>query len=206
MDNLKYFLFFILAMGSRVFGKNKIHGYAESQKAKYKKRLNASKKLVSEVAFLKAHMYFKQKYNINLPVDILGMGDVFILDKIKVGDIKRIWDGKIYSLTEVEPYKYLQTGDRMIYEDFMKKHEGMAESYAKKYATQRIDRGEPLWPADRMDKVLDSVKKYGYDPSKMCICVDENNIILDGQHRACCLLYLYGKDYIIEVCRVKFGQ
>lgn len=193
-------------MCSMIFGKNKLYRYTESKKLKYKKRLNASKTLVYEVAFLKAHMYFKQKYNINIPIDILGMGDVFMLDKIKVGDIKRIWNGQIYSLTDVSPYKYLQTGDRTIYEDFMKKHEGMADSYAKKYAVQRIDRGEPLWPADRMDKVLTSVKEYGYDPSKMCICVDENNIILDGQHRACCLLYLYGKDHIIEVCRVKWEK
>lgn len=207
MNNIVYCVCKMLSVIFRLFGKNKFYTYLKEQSKIYKKKTRNNyipKDIRLEIAFIKAQMYFKQKYNINLPIDIMGTGDLFVLDKIKVGDIKRCWEGKIYSLQEVSPYKYLQTKDKKIYNDYIKKHDNLVDNWVERFTT-RNEKNKKLtdvWNSDRMDKVYDSIKTKGYDPSKMCICVDKDNIIIDGQHRACCILYLYGKDYTINVCRV----
>jgi len=154
------------------------------------------------LSFIKASIFFKQKYNITLPIDILGCGNVFTLDRIKVGDIKRSWEGKIYRLNEVSPYKYLETKDKSIYENYVKNNDGIRDTLLKRFAIELNKEVDKVKTYESMDNTLNSIKEFGYDPSKMCICVDADNIILDGQHRACCLLYLHGEDYIIDVCRV----
>ena len=53
-----------------------------------------------------------------------------------------------------------------------------------------------------IDNLYDDIKNNGYDPAKMCICIDEKNNVLDGQHRSCCILMAYGKNKKIKVCRV----
>lgn len=100
-------------------------------------------------------------------------------------------------MDEVSPYKYLTTGNKKIYDDYVRKNLKNVL-----YESKKLGFNESVWNSSRMDDTLASIRKNGYDPSKMCICVDENNIVLDGQHRACCILYIYGKDYEIDVCRV----
>lgn len=205
MNYINYIFYKFMALIVQIFGKTELYlNYKKKSKEYKKKRISYQLKILrNNIEFLKAYIKFKQKYNITLPVDICDVGNVFVLDKIKVGDIRREWDNKIYRLNEVSPFKYLQTRDKQIYKNYVKKHEKSYNEYIKKCGIKNAQRIEDVWTSDSMDKLIESIEKEGYLPSKMCICVDENNIILDGQHRSCCILYLYGEDYIIDVCRVK---
>lgn len=58
---------------------------------------------------------------------------------------------------------------------------------------------------ERLHGILNSIKKNGYPFNDEYIILRNNqNVILDGQHRASCLLYLYGKDYRIPIMRFHF--
>lgn len=58
---------------------------------------------------------------------------------------------------------------------------------------------------ERLNAILDSVMKNGYPYNNEYIILrNDQNVLLDGQHRASCLLYLYGQDYIVPVMRFNF--
>ena len=50
-------------------------------------------------------------------------------------------------------------------------------------------------------KLIKSIDKNGYS-SNNYIVVNQNNSIIDGQHRACYLLHKYGKDLNIKVLKI----
>lgn len=57
----------------------------------------------------------------------------------------------------------------------------------------------------RLENVMESVKRNGYPYNDEFIILRNNqNVIMDGQHRASCLLYLYGKDYKVPVMRFHY--
>ena len=151
----------------------------------------ALQRLEDYQAYQKYYLIFKQHYNICIPADVCGEGNTFSLTRIKVGNIKREWNGKVYSLTECSPYKYLQTRDEKIYQKYVQKH---------------IDMGfvgtNTAWNIQPFLDLEKSILKNGYDPTKSVIVINQDNIILDGQHRSCVLLYKYGPDYEIPVVQV----
>lgn len=58
---------------------------------------------------------------------------------------------------------------------------------------------------ERLNEILDSIKQHGYPYNNEYIVLrNEQNVLLDGQHRASCLLYLYGPQYTIPVMRFHF--
>ena len=59
---------------------------------------------------------------------------------------------------------------------------------------------------ERMDTILQSIKKNGYPYNdNYIIMYGDDNIIRDGQHRASCLYYLYG-DIEVPVLRLYFNH
>ncbi|WP_294564946.1 rhamnan synthesis F family protein [uncultured Succinatimonas sp.] len=105
---------------------------------------------------------------------------------IKLKDIKRRWkDGKIYSLEDCSPFQYLK-GNINKYEQYCieNKKDGLFLSMSR----------------ERYDKLIKSME-LGYDTHSMPV-ISKDNIILDGQHRCCILLYKYGPDYSVDVLKV----
>lgn len=102
--------------------------------------------------------------------------------------IRKWFDGTCYSLTECAPYKYLQ-GDTTVYDEYCKYHH---------------DNNLPDMTRSRFDKLINSIKNDGYNP-KNIIVINQSNILLDGQHRACCLMHLYGEDYTADVLKIHFN-
>ena len=129
---------------------------------------------------------------ISLPYEANVLIDDAEIIQIPLKDLRREWQGKLYPLDEISQYKYLQTKDKKIYEDYIQKH---------------IDLG--ILPADydksteKFDALIKSMDENGYDPSKCVIVLNRDNVLLDGQHRACVLLYKYGGDYEITAVREK---
>lgn len=107
---------------------------------------------------------------------------------IPLNTIVRKWfDGKCHPLTECPPYKYL-LGDIEVYEEYCKYHK---------------EHNLPNMTRNRFDKLINSIKNDGYNP-KNIIVINQSNILLDGQHRACCLMHLYGDDYAADVLKIYF--
>ena len=108
--------------------------------------------------------------------------------KIRLRDIRYRMgkEGEIIPLSQCVPYRYLQ-GDTAAYEEYCRIH---------------AETGRPLMSMERYDELISSMKKQGFDEEHI-IMVDENNIVKDGQHRACWLAWKYGLDREVEVLQVK---
>ncbi len=108
------------------------------------------------------------------------------VEKIKLKEIKRqYFYGNIISLKECEPYLFL-CGDKESYKKYTKFHE---------------EHNLPSMTEERFNELIRSINKNGYN-EKYILVINEKNIILDGQHRACILLYKYGEDYEQKVLKV----
>lgn len=59
---------------------------------------------------------------------------------------------------------------------------------------------------DRLIGVLSRIKEQGYPYDNKYIIVNQFNQIYDGDHRAACLLYLFGEDKEIPVMRIVFKK
>lgn len=110
---------------------------------------------------------------------------VWKYDDVKFCDLQ-YWNGqKTISVMDGAPYKYLN---------------GDVEGY-KQYCDRHFRANLPLMSRERFDSLIESVESNGFDPKKITI-VDENNLILDGQHRACILAKKYGPEVRIHVLRI----
>ncbi|MBR1946203.1 MAG: hypothetical protein IJ846_07935 [Alphaproteobacteria bacterium] len=152
------------------------------------------KYMIREMYKWQNHEQLKQRLkmqNITLPEDALLFGETELV-KIALKDIRRIWKGKIYALRDVSPFKYLEKRDKDIYISYILKHFSSdnrpSESELEKYLSD-------------FNKLEASINENGYDLSKSIIALNRNNVVIDGQRRACILLYKYGGDYEITVVR-----
>lgn len=113
------------------------------------------------------------------------------IDNMKIGDIKRRrpQDDKVIKLKDSEPYLFLKDPKKN-------------RSKYEKYCDYHIKNNLPNMSVERFENLIKSIKKEGFN-KKSPIIVDDKNIICDGQHRACILMYLNGEDYEIPVVRIK---
>ncbi len=106
----------------------------------------------------------------------------YAIKTIKLGNIRRYWDGNFYKLSDTSPYAYLM-GNKERYD-----HYCCINSKSSPFNMSR----------ERFDELIESIKK-SYDVSKMPVINDKDSAIMDGQHRVAILLYLYGEEYEIPV-------
>ena len=108
------------------------------------------------------------------------------LIEIPLKDIRRMWiDSNTYRLDECAPYRYL-LGDNESYEQYCLYHQ---------------QNNLPYMTQERFDSLIQSIDANGYNPH-FVIVLDQNNIIYDGQHRACYLMHKYGGDYRVPVLKI----
>lgn len=106
--------------------------------------------------------------------------------RIKIGEIVRIYRGRVMDLYQTDVYKYLSGRN----ED--KKNYNI---YCERINMYRRSSKE-------FDKLILEMSKSPYDIKKGAIFVDKNNVILEGQHRCCIMLKLYGPDHEISVVQL----
>ena len=109
--------------------------------------------------------------------------------KMPIKDIIRIWNGKKLSLKDCAPYYYLK-GNKEIYQEYCSIHK---------------ESNLPLMSEERYKELIDSIERNGFDRRYM-IVVNQDNVLQDGQHRACYLLYKYGEDYEADVLKLYFCE
>lgn len=127
--------------------------------------------------------------------------DKYYIKSIKISDIKREYKNKQYNLKDCSPYHFL-LGDTNRYinycinnrrTDYMSLSEEEFIKYVKKNCIRDYK------------KTIAILDKNGYD-YKNPIIIDQNNNILDGQHRACYLLYKYGENHKIKVLKLHINN
>ncbi|MBR3502358.1 MAG: hypothetical protein IKO06_05585 [Alphaproteobacteria bacterium] len=106
---------------------------------------------------------------------------------MKLKEIKRNWFGKIYSLTQCSPYKYLK-GDKLRYEKYTKIN---AELTSFKMSTERFD------------ALIKSIEKNGFNTRYLPVVNANDNSIMDGLHRCSYLLNKYGENHKVKVLYLK---
>ena len=108
------------------------------------------------------------------------------LIRLPLGDIRRNWfDEEVFRLNETAPYRYIM-GDVEAYEEYSEFH---------------ISHGLPIMTRERFDKLIQSIEQNGYNEKNMLV-VNQNNEIMDGQHRACVLLKMKGEKYAPLVVKI----
>jgi hypothetical protein len=105
------------------------------------------------------------------------------IEKIKLKNIRRHWQGKFYRLKDVSPYAYL-LGDKERYEKYCEKNAKISQFQMT---------------AERFDDLIYSIAINGFNPLQMPVIHGKDNVIWDGQHRCCYLLLKYGENHEIKV-------
>lgn len=112
------------------------------------------------------------------------------IDKIRIGDIIILKNYRLpfyRHLNQSRDYKALKG----------------QENELNSYKTQVNLLGQTN--RERLDSMLKSIRENGYPYNDEYIILrNDQSVLLDGQHRASCLLYLYGPDFEIPVMRFHF--
>ncbi len=166
----------IETQGYNFYGNNVCYPNYEEECKIYKK--NSSLRLLNDERIKLDYVFFYKN------LETIPIKDYEIIN-IKLKDIKRYWNRTILNLKECQPYKYLN---------------GEVQQY-QNYCTEN-QKFEEFMSEERFKKLLDNINKNKFDKKYMPI-LTEDNIIMDGQHRACILLYKYGEDYEIQCLRLK---
>lgn len=105
------------------------------------------------------------------------------IKSMRIGDIRRYWEGKYYQLQECSPYAYLH-GDVKGYDQYAATVSGITAFEVSR---------------ERFDELIQSMEDNGFDEKHLPVVCARDNTIWDGQHRCCWLLAHYGEDYVIPV-------
>ncbi len=114
---------------------------------------------------------------------------------IKLGDIKREWQGEIISLDKTPVYAYVKNGDEEGYRDYVRQH--IPANTDKNIAEDIIEND-----LARFKGTIESVMNNGYDVQRCAVILNGDNVILDGVHRSCIAFSQFGAEHEISVLRV----
>lgn len=115
------------------------------------------------------------------------------IEKIRLGDILRQQDNKIFPMKYSDVYKYLEN-------DVNKK-----EKYNKYIDNVLIGDDKRRHSTYIYDKLINELSEEEYDIKKGIIIVNQLNIIMDGQHRTSILLKKYGENFKIDVLKITYS-
>ena len=113
--------------------------------------------------------------------------------KIKLGDIRQLSIGRssnrvVMKLSDASPYKYLVNNENKIYEEYCEKVKAVGD----------------VRSMEQFKKLIAQVEQENYDIKKGAIVLNDKNILMDGQHRACIMLKKFGSDYVVDVVRLYY--
>ena len=118
-------------------------------------------------------------------------GGYEVLD-VRLGDLRRFWQGKAVSLNETDLFKFVSGEDKegihRYYDEL-----GRLWGHSKESAKSNVEDSERLFK---------DMEGAGYDPSVSCITINDKNVILDGFHRSTFLLVKHGPDFKVKVVRI----
>lgn len=102
---------------------------------------------------------------------------------MRLGDIRRYWDGKYYHFQDCPPYAYLK---------------GNVERYEEYTEANFKEKGFEM-SRERFDNLIKSLEENGLDEKQLPVVCAYDDTIWDGQHRCCWLIAKYGEDTVVPV-------
>jgi hypothetical protein len=166
-------------MGYKTVGNYVFRIGAISEKIKvYKNKKYSALNLLNDSRFIIDDNFFYRVLE-NQPIE------KYQVERIRLGDIQRFFEGKYYTLDSCAPYRYLL---------------GYHNEYYK-YSEFHKNNDLPLMTKKRFDDLIESIDENGFDRKSLPI-INQDNVIQDGQHRSCYLLYKYGPDYEVDVLKI----
>lgn len=112
--------------------------------------------------------------------------------EIPIGDIVRKQEvtGRIISLYDTKVFQYLKNTPegRSAYQEYVDLCNVSFRSF------------------ENYDKLRMEIKDSGYDIMKGAIVIDQDFLILDGQHRCCLLLERFGPQYNVRVVQLFYNK
>lgn len=114
------------------------------------------------------------------------------LKTVRLGSIMMNMPGEYVPLDHTDVYKYLDSS-----EESAKQYTAYCEKYGKRNANRT---------PDKYNDLIRELEEESYDIRKGGIFVDQNNILLDGQHRCCILMKRGGKNRRIEVVELTYKR
>lgn len=114
--------------------------------------------------------------------------DHYSIDIVKVGNILRKEEetGRIIMLRDTRVYAYLKGTD-----EGREKYRDYCDFCNVSFRNE-----------SEYNLLIENMKTNPYDIVKGAIVIHQYNLILDGQHRSCILLLLYGPKYVVKVVRL----
>ena len=107
-------------------------------------------------------------------------------------------DNQRIPLNQCAPYRYLQ-GDKEQYIEYCLTHRrtDYMELSEEEFRQEVLRNG-----IQRFERLIENLDQHGYDIDKP-IVIDQDGVILDGQHRACWYMNRYGTDSMIQVFQLQ---
>ncbi len=121
------------------------------------------------------------------------------VDKLKIGDIKYFYCGELVPLSSTLVYDYLVTGNEESYKMHARVRFKNALHLTGEVLSSRVN--EDL---ARFKNTVNIITNKGYDIRSGAIIVNQDNTLLDGVHRLCILLNLFGPEHEISVLRIYY--
>lgn len=123
---------------------------------------NVLKDVNLKLTFFHKYLQFKQEYGVEISAEACGTGTNFELIKIKLKDLR--WQdskGQLRNIPETVNYKFFESENEKEYQETI-----IRANIAKGiYSTNTLQRS-----VERTKALAESIDKYGYDPSKSCVC------------------------------------
>lgn len=145
-----------------------------------------------------------------------------IQDKLRKDNRFFIDERNIERLCQKEVYKYrvieIPIGKILREQEISGKIIGLSETRVFKYLTGTSDGIEaykeyvdlcnvPFRSFDCYNQLIKEVESVGgYDVNKGAIVVDQDYLVVDGQHRSCLFLYKFGSEYKVTVVQLFYKQ
>lgn len=112
------------------------------------------------------------------------------IETMRLGDILRYQNKKVYEIYKSDPYLYLENKDEKKYNE-----------YCNNICVGEDNKKHNI---SIFKNLIQDFNKTNYDLKKGAIIVNQLNIIMDGQHRTCILMKKYGLNYKIPVVKIRY--
>lgn len=114
----------------------------------------------------------------------------YSVERVKVGDIRRVSHGVRLTLPETNVYHYMVSGDKAGYTNYIQ--------------TQTFDSEKKS--IKKFRKLKQDLQNNIYDIKRGAIVLNKDNVLIDGFHRSMILYNTYGPDFAIDVVKVFYPE
>ena len=122
------------------------------------------------------------------------------VEKVRAGDLKRYWHGKIIPLSETATFAYIVNGDKKRYIEYVR------TVYEEAMFDETEIEGIIKNDLAKIPYLIEKITREGYDILKDAVIIDNDNVIREGLHRTSILWRNFGSDYEFPVLKIYYAK